>query len=310
VVRLFDLGGRQLARFAHGGARSGDDPLLASVSTPPALSPDGRRVLTMGPTHVAVWDVASGRLVAVRPTRVSPARGTFVAGGRVLIEGFAEDGDAIWDPDVNEVVSSTLRLAVASSDGRVIAGFTSPDLDRVAIIDPVSGKALREAAVRGERLAISPDGRRLVVLGYDESFLLDTASGERVASLGRLGPFPEADFSADGARILTHWGIDTTARIFDAATGRLVCIYRDAPIVWVTSPGGTTAWDSRTALPLVQVGGDGTCQVVGERLLVCGGDGCRLDDVPSETRPPEEITSLVAARVPLTLSGGRLLPSD
>jgi WD40 repeat protein len=74
-------------------------------------------------------------------------------------------------------------------------------------------------------VAFSPDGRRVVSVGYDGvGVVWDAETGRKVASLfGHSGGVESVDVSADGRFVATA-STDGTARIWDARTGRPVLV--------------------------------------------------------------------------------------
>jgi WD40 repeat protein len=190
-----------------------------------AFSTDGRRLVTAGNDGTArVWDATTGR--ALLCLRVHRSQITSVA--------FARDGQ--W-------------LVTGSTDGMA------------RVWDAISGQELRKFQNQGTgplwAVAVTPDGKR-VVTGSEEGTprILDAASGQILLTL--QGPTPLPRFAAslvgwlrswqgpllaasvlypgrtghtgrvwsiavsrDGQRLITGSG-DATARIWDAATGRLL----------------------------------------------------------------------------------------
>jgi WD40 repeat protein len=105
------------------------------------------------------------------------------------------------------------------------SGFWADSTAGWALVDLESGTVLDqgELGFNGRLVAFSPDGRHAAVGGSGgELLVLDTTTGEPlrppvvahdlVASLS---------YSADGKRILTS-GLDATAALWDAQTGRLL----------------------------------------------------------------------------------------
>ena len=77
------------------------------------------------------------------------------------------------------------------------------------------------------RVLFSPDGKRVLTVGFDGAGRLwDAASGAILASLdGHEGPVVDAAWSVDGSRIATA-SYDRTGRLWDAASGGLVAVLR------------------------------------------------------------------------------------
>ena len=136
--------------------------------------------------------------------------------------------------------------------------------------------------------ALSPDGRRVVLLHKDRAQILDAASGEEVWS--HAADVDRAVFSADGKRLVTT-AKNGQARVWDPATGKPITqpLNHDKAITWVTfspdgkrlatvSDGTVRIWDAATGnlqagplahdLPVLfaSFGRDG------KHLVACGGD--------------------------------------
>src|SRR5262249_46054993 len=74
------------------------------------------------------------------------------------------------------------------------------------------------------------DGRRIVIADGDEARIVDSTTGSEMSLRGHR-QVKYAGFSADGARVLTAGG-DSSAKLWDAATGKLVSSY-PFQAVWV-----------------------------------------------------------------------------
>lgn len=168
--------GKQLASFPE------SEPITTA-----ALSPDGRRVATVGraPTP-KVWDVE-------RPD-----------GGHVTLDGHAE-------------LVRSIRFSFDSS--RVL---TASDDSTARLWNSTSGQliATLEGHTAPVRAAVfAPDGNRLLTVSDDNTARLwDGTLGNTVPTLkGHAASVRVARFSPDGSRIVTA-SDDKTARLWDAAT--------------------------------------------------------------------------------------------
>jgi WD40 repeat protein len=178
-----------------------------------SFSPDGSRILTAGwqlgaPGEVRVWDAATGRPVTPR----------LPFEGALEVASFTPDGR---------------RLVVASQDGKVrlwdlaVSRYSGPsDGPRIRVSQP----------------ALNSDGRRTAVPHSQGAEAVDTATGRPIAPVYRLHSDPSSGysrsyfgvtFSPDGRLVLVLGyrqvttrqnvtGREAVARVFDAATGRLV----------------------------------------------------------------------------------------
>jgi WD40 repeat protein len=174
-----------------------------------ALSPDGRRVLTV--TDGLRY---TGR---INPTGVL---------NRTLSSGGDDHVARLWEAGTGRLVAvlgtpeRTVRCALFSPDGRHVV--TADDARRVHLWDVETGNEVGgwAAGVAITAAAISPDGRRLATLdGGSEVRLWDVRAGREVAVLKRhRGPIVRVVFSPDGRRLATA-SADGTARLWNADDG-------------------------------------------------------------------------------------------
>jgi WD40 repeat protein len=151
-------------------------------------------------------------------------------------------------------MNATARLWDAAS-GKLIASFD--DLD-----PPWSGTAFLEAG--RPALHFSPDSARVLAASADHTAKLwDAASGKLISSFAHQDEVFQAEFSRDGARILTASG--DTAKLWNAVLGKLVASFEHQDTVrWAGfSPDGTriltvswdktaNLWDAATPVQLAQ----------------------------------------------------------
>ncbi|MBO2465181.1 WD40 repeat domain-containing serine/threonine protein kinase [Actinomadura violacea] len=190
-----------------------------------AASPDGKTIATAdnapgdsrkGDGQARLWDVATGRLIAV-------------LGGHTGVNGVT---DLAFSPDGKSLATSS---------------------DEVRIWDvATAGTASAFGGGRGS-LAFSPDGKVLAVEGEANTVLLRTLESGRVTRLtGHTGPVTAVAYAPDGSLVATA-SEDETARIWDTATGTSVAtLTGHHDFVWSVAfgPDGKTlatgGWD-RTA---------------------------------------------------------------
>ncbi len=202
-----------------------------------ALSPDGKKVATIGLTGIqkktprvqaAVWDVASGKeLLALKTERIG-ARPcvAFSPDGKLLATGSSSgDGEAavgavqVWDATTGKALdlligpSETFSRLVFSPDGKTLAGASFGEDTFVVLWDVAQRKRLATlksktswALIRS--LAFSPDGKRLAwaagneVDGQAELVLWELRSAKRIAALRTEEMMAGVVFHPDGKSLI------------------------------------------------------------------------------------------------------------
>jgi uncharacterized protein (TIGR03067 family) len=176
---------------------------------------------------------------------------------------------------------SPVRAVAFSADGRSVLGATEGG--RVSIWDAATGKvrnALRDEGLRYLAMAISPDGKRILVGGTTDAAggkgkdgktvaagwvaLYSTSLNELVWHVSDISPVRALAFSPDGKSVSVGCA-DGTIRVQDAATGKLLVTCgggQNAEVSAVAfSPDGkviagssadtsVTLWDSRAGREL------------------------------------------------------------
>jgi len=81
-------------------------------------------------------------------------------------------------------------------------------------------------AIRGARLALGPDGRRVVSASFDRTLRIwDIATRQCLSCLkGHTGEAVDAVWTPDGRMILSA-SLDGTVRVWDSATGHCLAMY-------------------------------------------------------------------------------------
>ncbi|HYU15023.1 MAG TPA: hypothetical protein VEL05_03100, partial [Candidatus Acidoferrum sp.] len=165
------------------------------------FSDDGRRIMSVG-VDIALWDLASGRAIAI--PRRQPGPPSYVVGSRdlaVIAEGGAAGG--LW------------------------------------LLDRAKGSWRRLLSTEREvfPIAFSPDGTR-VAAGTDQGQLRvwRVSDGARVEELvGHAGPIRRMEFADDGRRLVSA-GVDGAVRLWDLGTGqelRAIRAHSGREVEWV-----------------------------------------------------------------------------
>jgi RNA polymerase sigma factor (sigma-70 family) len=232
--------------FASGAAATVPGPVLAlTEGVLRAMSTSHQKVIVGGLVLAAVTALGVGGVLAQKPGKIEvPAP---------PIPGAGDAGRA--DPDAASPWRESATFA--STANQVSAVTFSPDGTRIAFVDDggtvtmldvASGKLLFTTETGTNPLvcaAFSPDGKRLAIGGGSAGkaaifFLLDPVGRVMKLESGHDGTITAVAFSPDGKMLLTA-GVDGTARLTDAATGKMLrtlAVQKDAVFSAVFSPDG------------------------------------------------------------------------
>ena len=273
-VRIWDLGGRKLARMIDVGV-----PLCGV-----AWSPDSRLVGAgqcgshnfSSASATRIWDARSGRLVF--KTTGKPV-GNVLAfspdGARFVTPTFGGTAE-MWLVGRSRPVallaghSGQVYAVAYSGDGRLVATGSTDGTAR--IWNARSGRQLlvlsgAEAPVNS--IVFSPDSRRLIASSGDgtvRSWDLTPEGGRDWLTLAaHPGGVDRVTFSADGARLVTTGQCDGRTKTWSARSGALISSYRALP-GWSCASGG------QFPMPPTETSPDGTVVAQGD-----GGDTLLMD---------------------------------
>jgi WD40 repeat protein len=205
---------------------SGPGPDVACL----AIYPDGRRAATCGPGEkIAVWDVATGRLVAERQVG---------AVNRISVAG---DGGVMFAFELPD-----------APEGKTTGWLLAADLSRAVRLE-------HDAGVLDVRF--SPDGARLATLSQDGTMRIWNRDGGLEATLRHAGPVLDAAWSSDGSWIATGTAAGTLT-IWDRSTWQVRKAI-EAHVNYI----GALAIDDRDSL-IASAGGDGIVKLWDVELLL------------------------------------------
>lgn len=298
------------------------------------FSPNGQRIFTLSKDEIGtVFEVPSGQRLAqfqqvattaLLPTMFCPSA------SRIVLPGGASCLTRICDAASGAVLellrghSCDVQAASYSPSGRRIVSCSWDKTARIYDADlgaPISerqaaSKTLRTISRDDQRR--SPDGRfRLQQLVYLSLAVVDTASGESLASLsGHQGIITSAEFSPDGRRIVTT-SEDATARLYETERFGSIAVlsgHRGAVfdaafdatgrrVVTTCADGAARVFDTETGfllsvhdVPVAQVN-EAVFSADASSLITRCSDGMeRVFDLKPETRSGEELGALIARR--------------
>jgi WD40 repeat protein len=188
-----------------------------------AMSPDGTVVLTTVGDDAVIWDGATGREIK-RLVGQHFSTAPFSRDGHRVVTISQEQTVLVWDlPSGREVtaldIGADAQFATLSPDGKRV--LTAPLMGKAQISDVASRRALvtfgaADSSFNAARF--SPDGSRVLTLGEGMQ-IWDAGSGQPILELGDSNGVGDAQFSADGTKIIARGGMQYSAKVWDAASG-------------------------------------------------------------------------------------------
>ncbi|WP_423489112.1 toll/interleukin-1 receptor domain-containing protein [Mycobacteroides sp. PCS013] len=260
----------------------------------PKVTPDGKRLVTGSKEEpvIRIWDAATGQQVS--ELTGTPKTGLWVVGlgpdGKRLISEDSAGVVRLWDLDTSTIIrqlkAELAGDAVMSADGARVAAVDArwgPDhkklIYRLGVWDAATGEPVSmfpEQSDSIRELALSPDGRRIVVVdGNDATRIFDVDSREQIGETIAI-PSPSSsdgsnigvhspEFSPDGRRFVMGLS-EGTVRQWDAFTGAPLSTpmagHTGTVFVATYSPDGTRiasggtgdntvrVWDTETGAPV------------------------------------------------------------
>ena len=205
-VKKFEFSDREARVY---DAQTGDEILVLKGHTEQVntiqFSPDGTRLVTASDDKTArIWDAVTGKQIHV----------------------LTWDAQTLVD---NRVIhpANEMRAAAFTPDGRTVLTLSFPTLKQWDIETgrevPVFGGTGNRPTVGGDLLTVHPDGTRVATTNGNDVTLWDLRTGAVTATLKGHEATPcTISFNADGSRVVTAGGYDSTVRIWDTASGALM----------------------------------------------------------------------------------------
>jgi WD40 repeat protein/energy-coupling factor transporter ATP-binding protein EcfA2 len=204
-----------------------------------SFSPDGQRIISIAGDTAYLWEVCSGKNLALLTGHQDKLRSAvFSPDGNLLVTSAWDKTARIWDGNNGKLISILtgheywLNVAIFSPDGQYILTASSDKTaklwrinDSKIIINFVGHTDIITSAV------FSADGKYILTASWDKTAKIwDSYSGKLVHELiGHKDWLATAVFSFDGYYVLTASN-DKTARLWHTQTGKNLTIFATSAI--------------------------------------------------------------------------------
>jgi len=233
-----------------------------------AFSRDGKLLAAGLHSKIQLWEIAAGTGVGSLETRFSPiTRLAFANDGKILLAGGPNGQVEVYDFTESRLLRTFQAgrlMPEFSADGSMIAAiqaqllpFKDPvtgklmgaaSTQRVAFWDPPAGKQLRTLEVPTGGIGLSPDGRKIAVVGFGGGrlFAIETGKEQGTFTGGETRPIGAPQFSADGKTLGAPLLNSESVILWDAATLKERRVVetpgRRQSNVCISPDGKTLAW--------------------------------------------------------------------
>lgn len=314
--RVATLGGDGRVRLwsAETGRPLGRPIVTGGASRQLRFSPEGERLVGLGPTRVQVWRVADGALLHGWTAAFDSADAADVSvDGRRVLSVAPGEGAQVWDLASGRPIGQPMRHdggvteARFSADGRRVMTVGAEGSTRVwdAETGAPAGDPLRACGeVRDAQF--SPDGRRVLTAADDGSVQLWSADDGRPD--GRQAPLDQplrrVRFAPDGREFVIatedgtvqRWSVEPRGPVgvplrHPAPVRSLAYDEPGARLITVDDARTVRLWDVQSGRLLIDpITHDKAVQTAlfspdGQRMLSVAEDGTRVFDIAGAERP-------------------------
>ncbi len=199
-----------------------------------AVTSDGRLAVSgSGDDTVRVWEVATGKCLAVLEGHLSGVNGVAVtADGRLVVSGSYDKTVRVWEVATGKCLAvlkghtSSIWGVAITADG--LLAVSGSDDNTVRVWEVATGKCL--AVLEGHTdplngVAVTADGRLVVSGSHDKTMRVwEVATGKCLAVLeGHISIVWGVAVTADGL-LAVSGSYDNTVRVWEVATGKCLAV--------------------------------------------------------------------------------------
>ena len=208
---------------------------LRFLSQRPIVSPSGQQLATVNRDErtIDLWDLRTGTVVGVLHGHEGPVNTlAYSPDGKCLASGSTDKTIRLWDPAAGREVAvlrghqRTVEWLCYSRDGKRICSL---DEKAARLWDTNTGRsiAVLDGHVGRYNAIFTPESGQLVIGLDNKVYLMDTATGRKIAELARHDLLVEAlAVSPDGNRIASHGEHEKTILLWDRLARHQVAALR------------------------------------------------------------------------------------